>query len=117
MDENNVVEVAEEQEVAQETVSGKKPRKPRRKMTPEEREESARKRAERKAQAESMKPVVYVQFEGAEAVIDDLIEAAKADFRKEKKRAQIIEFKLYVKPEERAAYYVINGAYDGKIEY
>lgn len=114
MDENNVME---EQEIAQETVPGKKPRKPRRKMTAEEKEESARKRAERKAQAENMKPVVYVQYEGAEAVIDDLIEAAIADFRKEKKRSQIIEFKLYVKPEERAAYYVINGAYDGKIEY
>ena len=113
MDENNVME----QEVMEEAAAGKKPRKPRRKMTPEEREAAAVKRAERKAQAESMKPAVYVQFEGAEAVIDDLIEAAVADFRKEKKRAQIIEFKLYVKPEERAAYYVINGAYDGKIEY
>ena len=114
MDENNVME---EQEIMQEPVAGKKPRKPRRKMTDEEKEESARKRAERKAQAENMKPVVYVQYEGAEAVINDLVDAAIADFRKEKKRAQIIEFKLYVKPEERAAYYVINGAYDGKIEY
>ena len=114
MDENNVME---QQEVIEEAVAGKKARKPRRKMTPEEREAAAVKRAERKAQAESMKPAIYVQYEGSEAVIDDLIEAAVADFRKEKKRAQIIEFKLYVKPEERAAYYVINGAYDGKIEY
>ena len=114
MDENNIME---EQEVIQEAVAGKKPRKPRRKMTPEEKEAAALKRAERKAQADSMKPAVYVQYEGAEAVVEDLIEAAKADFRKEKKRAKIIEFKLYVKPEERAAYYVINGAYDGKIEY
>ena len=114
MDENNIMEG---QEIVQEAAPAKKPRKPRRKMTPEEKEEAARKRAERKAQAESMKPAVYVQFEGAEAVIDDLIEAAKADFRKEKKRARIINFKLYVKPDERAAYYVINDAYDGKIEY
>ncbi|MBQ9492988.1 MAG: hypothetical protein IJR54_04550 [Oscillibacter sp.] len=114
MDENNVMEA---QETLQEVVPGKKPRKPRRKMTPEEKEEAARKRAERKAQADSMKPAVYVQYEGAEALIDDLIEAATADFRKEKKRAKIIEFKLYVKPEERAAYYVINGTYDGKVEY
>ena len=114
MDENNIMEG---QEVLQEAPPAKKPRKPRRKMTPEEKEEAARKRAERKAQAESMKPAVYVQFEGAEAVIDDLIEAAKADFRKEKKLARIINFKLYVKPDEHAAYYVINDAYDGKIEY
>ena len=114
MDENNIME---EQEVIQEAVAGKKPRKPRRKMTPEEKEAAALKRAERKAQAENMKPDVYVQLEGAEAVINDLIEAATANFRKEKKRAQILDFKLYIKPEERAAYYVINGAYDGKIEY
>ena len=38
-------------------------------------------------------------------------------FRKEKKRAQIIEFKLYVKPEERAAYYVVNESFDGKISF
>ena len=86
MDENNVME----QEVMEEAVAGKKPRKPRRKMTPEEREAAAVKRAERKAQAESMKPAVYVQYEGSEAVIDDLIEAATADFRKENKRAKKI---------------------------
>lgn len=115
MDENNVME---EQEIVQEAVPAKKPRKPRRKMTPEEKEEAARKRAERKAQAESMKPAVYVQYEGAEVLIDDLIEAATANFRKERKRAKIIDLKLYIKPEERAAYYVINnGNSDGKIEY
>lgn len=114
MDENNFME---EQEITQEVTPGKKQRKPRRKMTPEEKEESARKRAERKAQAENMKPAVYVQFESSEAVVDDLIEAAIANFRKEKKRAQILDFKLYIKPEERAAYYMINGAHGGKIEY
>ena len=50
-------------------------------------------------------------------MINDLIDAAIADFRKEKKRARIIEFRLYVKPAERAAYYVINGDYEGKVEY
>lgn len=115
MDENNIMEGQETMQ--EEPVVEKKPRKPRRKMTPEEKEAAAQKRAERKAQADSMKPSVYVQYEGTEAVIDELIEAATADFRKEKKRAKIIEFKLYVKPEERAAYYVINGAYDGKVEY
>ena len=114
MDETTMMEG---QETMETVTVGKKARKPRRKMTAEEKENAARKRAERKAQAESMKPVIYVQYEGAEALIDDLIEAATADFRKEKKRAQIITFKLYVKPEERAAYYVINDTYDGKVEY
>ena len=107
----------EGQEVTQEAAPEKKPRKPRRKMTEEEKAEAKRKRDERKAQADSMKPEVYVQYEGAEAVINDLVDAAIANFRREKKRAKIIECKLYVKPEERAAYYVINGVHDGKIEY
>ena len=107
----------EGQEIMPEAVPEKKQRKPRRKMTEEEKAEAKRKREERKAQADSMKPEVYVQYEGAEAVINDLVDAAIANFRKEKKRAKIIECKLYVKPEERAAYYVINGAHDGKIEY
>lgn len=114
MDEDNIMEG---QEVVQEAVPAKKPRKPRRKMTEEEKAAAKLKRDERKAMAESMKPEVYVQFEGAEAVINDLIDAAIANFRKEKKRARIVEFKLYVKPEERAAYYVINGTADGKVEY
>ena len=109
--------IMEGQEIMPEAVPEKKQRKPRRKMTEEEKAEAKRKREERKAMAESMKPEVYVQFEGAEAAISDLIDAAIANFRKEKKRARIVEFKLYIKPEERAAYYVINGTADGKVEY
>ena len=114
MDETNVME---EQTVGQETALEKKPRKPRRKMTPEEKAEAAHKRAERQTQAVNMKPEVYVQCDNSEAMVNDLIDAAIADFRKEKKRARIIEFRLYVKPAERAAYYVINGDYEGKVEY
>ena len=46
-----------------------------------------------------------------------LVEAAKADFHKEKKRTLITALKLYVKPEEHMAYYVINGSHEGKIPY
>lgn len=46
-----------------------------------------------------------------------LVEAAKADFHKEKKRTLVTSLKLYVKPEEHMAYYVINGSYEGKVPY
>mgnify|MGYP006922448966 CR=1 FL=1 len=40
-----------------------------------------------KAKADSLKPTVITQFQGTEVEMDALVEAAKADFRQEKKRA------------------------------
>ena len=50
---------------------------------------------------------VYVQFQDKESDAETLIEAAKADFRSIRKRTRIFDMKLYVKPEENAAYYSI----------
>ena len=46
-----------------------------------------------------------------------LAEAAKADFHSVKKRTLVTDLKLYIKPEEQSAYYVINGDYTGKIPF
>lgn len=93
----------------------KKPgRKP---MTAAEKEAAAKVRAEEKAKAENLKPEVIVQFQNVEADVTALIEEAKADFHKTKKRTLVTDMKLYVKPEERAAYYVINGEYTGSVSY
>ena len=43
--------------------------------------------------------------------------APKEDFRTVKKRMRITDMKLYVKPEEHAAYYVINGEFNGKVPF
>lgn len=87
--------------------TGAKPgRKP---MTEKEKAAAAKKRAETKALAQNLKAVVYVQYQESEAEIGALVEAAKADFKAKKKRTPITDLKLYVKPEERAAYYVVNG--------
>ena len=97
--------------------TGAKPgRKP---MTEKEKAAAEKKRAEAKAKALAMKPVVYVQYQESEAEIDALLEAAKADFKAKKKRTPITDLKLYVKPEERAAYYVVNGDENltGRIAY
>ena len=64
-----------------------------------------------------MRPDVYVQFQEAEANINALVDAAREEFKKEKKRTRILSMKLYVKPEERTAYYVINDKSEGKIAY
>ena len=49
--------------------------------------------------------------------VDALTEAAKADFRQVKKRTPITDLKLYIKPEERVAYYVVNEKYNGSVSY
>lgn len=49
--------------------------------------------------------------------LDALVEAAKADFRQAKKRTPVTGLKLYVKPEERMAYYVINEKFNGSVSF
>ena len=89
----------------------------RKPMTPEEKAAAAKARAESKAKADSLKPTGVVQFQGSEVDLDALVEAAKADFRQTKKRTPITDLKLYVKPEERMAYYVVNEKHNGSIAY
>ena len=86
-------------------------------MTAEEKAVAAQARAEIKAKADSLKPTVILQFQGSEVDLDTLVEAAKADFRQEKKRTPITDLKLYVKPEERVAYYVVNEKFNGSVSF
>jgi len=55
-------------------------------------------------------PTVLVQFGGQEVSMDIVIENAKKAFEAEgNKVSSIKEIQIYVKPEEYAAYYVIDG--------
>ena len=85
--------------------------------SPEQKEAAARARAEKKALAEQLKPAFILQYQDREVTLDGLAEAAKAAFKAEKKRTPITELKLYVKPEENAAYYVINDSFSGKLDF
>lgn len=89
----------------------------RKPMTAEEKAAAAKARAEIKAKADNLKPTVIVQFQGSEVDLDTLVEAAKANFRETKKRTPVTDLKLYVKPEERMAYYVVNEKYNGSISF
>ena len=95
-------------------VKKKAGRKP---FTAEEKAAAAKARTESKARADNLKPTVFVQFRDSEVDLDALVEAAKADFRQAKKRTLITNLKLYVKPEERTAYYVVNEKYSGSVAY
>ena len=109
MDKEKTVNTAAEPAVKKK--GGRKP------MTAEEKAAAAKIRADVKAKADSLKPVCIMQFQGSDIDLSDLVDAAKAGFRKEKKRTPIIDLKLYVKPEERTAYYVVNEKHTGSISY
>ena len=98
-----------------ENMTEQKKRPGRKPMTPEEKAAAAETRAAEKAKADSMRPEFIVQYQGGEIALDALAEAAKADFRTTKKRTLITGLKLYVKPEDSMAYYVVNEKYEGKI--
>ena len=82
--------------------------------TPPRRKTGAAQNAAPKAQtANAVAPMVYVQYGEFESDVSALVEAAKADFEQNNAGA-IAELKLYIKPEDGMAYYVINGV-EGKI--
>lgn len=66
-----------------------------------------------KKAAQAVFPEVYVQWDGKEFSCADLVERAKADFRANNAGA-IRSCKIYIKPEDGFAYYVIGGK-EGKI--
>ena len=104
--------------VAEEPAEPKVKRKPGRPpMSAAEKAAALKLRAAEKQKAANLKPELIVQYQSLEVNMAELVEAAKADFRSEKKRTLITDLKLYVKPEERAAYYVINETYNGKVSF
>ena len=62
------------------------------------------------------KPEYYVQFAGKEVDLEELTERAKGVFKAENKRAAVLSCRIYLKPEENAAYYVINDSFFGKFD-
>ncbi len=76
-----------------------------------------KKPAKRETKAAEKKDEVYVQFAGEEFAVQDVMEKAKAAYVAEGHRASAIKsVRLYIKPEERRAYYVINEKAAGSIE-
>lgn len=61
------------------------------------------------------KEVVAVQFAGKEYNVDAVVEAAKADFKANNK-GSLRSINVYIKPEDDAAYYVVNGKVQGKVD-
>lgn len=112
---NEETKVQETETVEEPVVKERKRRGGRKPMTPEEKAASAKRREEEKKKADNLRPEVFIQYQELDKSLNEIIEEAKLEFRKEKKRTRITDMKLYVKPEERMAYYVINENSEGKI--
>ena len=85
----------------------------------EEPKKEAKKAPAKRAAAKDIKTSVVVQFAGKEVTEKELIAAVKKAYTKKgNKVGDIKTIEIYVKPEESAAYYVVNGvgADDYKIE-
>ncbi len=104
--EAKAAEVKEKEKAVVETVKEKKPGRPAKKPA-----------KAAKAAKEEMKPEVVIQFQGNEAVVEEAIEKAKAQYVAEGHRVSSIKtLKIYLKPEEYAAYYVINDKFAGRVD-
>ena len=89
------------------------------KKAEEPKKETAKKAPAKRTTAKDIKTSVVVQFAGKEVTEKDLIAAVKKAYTKKgNKVGDIKTIEIYVKPEESAAYYVVNGigADDYKIE-
>ena len=86
-------------------------------MSAEDKEAAAKLRAEEKEKAANLKPELVIQYQGSDVSMETLVETAEANFHETHKRTLITALKLYVKPEERMAYYVINGDCEGSFPY
>ena len=89
------------------------------KKAEEPKKETAKKAPAKRTTAKDNKTSVVVQFAGKEVTEKDLIAAVKKAYTKKgNKVGDIKTIEIYVKPEESAAYYVVNGigADDYKIE-
>ncbi len=58
----------------------------------------------------------YVQFYGKDLEQADVIKQARAAYKAAGNKAAIRSIDVYVKPEENAVYYVVNGDVTGKFE-
>lgn len=71
----------------------------------------------RTTKKKEVQPEVYIQFSGNESVVDVITKKAKDQFIAEgHKEEDIKSLKIYLKPEDNAAYYVVNEENAGKVD-
>ena len=69
------------------------------------------------AKKAELKPEIFVEYQENAIAQNDLYEKVKADWTESGHRmANVKSLKIYVKPEDNKAYYVINDKYSGDVD-
>ena len=85
---------------------------------PVEKKAPAKKPAAKRTRKAAVKVSVVVQAAGKELTEAEIYERATEDWCKAgNKKADLKELAVYVKPEDSAIYYVVNGSETGKVEF
>ncbi len=75
------------------------------------------KEVEKEIEIKQVMPYICLQYLGGESDINEIVEKAKAIWQENNHSGEkFVSIDLYVKPEDNAAYYVINGMDTGKVE-
>ena len=86
------------------------------KVTKEVKKAAPKTTAKKSAAKKEIKTEVVLQYGEKEVNTKDMIASVKKDWTKQKhKISEIKSIELYVKPEDYAVYYVINGEHTGKV--
>lgn len=110
------VETKAEAKVAEKKAEAKTAEKKAPAKKPAEKKAPAKKPAAKaEAKTEAKKENVVLQFAGKEINMDAIVESVKADFKANNKGC-VRKLDVYVKPEDNAAYYVVNGKTEGKVD-
>ena len=78
--------------------------------------ETKAKKAAKAAEAKVAKVNTFVQFAGMECSVADVEAKALEAFKAQHNGAAVKSMTVYVKPEDHAAYYVVNDEFTGKVE-
>ncbi|MCH5248353.1 MAG: hypothetical protein J1E98_00400 [Lachnospiraceae bacterium] len=74
-------------------------------------------REKKKSKKEELRPEVIIQYAGNAAQVEEIVEQVKKLYVEDGHYlASLKSLQVYVKPEENAAYYVINKKQNGKID-
>lgn len=65
---------------------------------------------------ETMTNHVFIQTNYSEIVADDVIKKALEAYKAEGNKAKVNNINVYIKPEENAAYYVVNDTVAGRVD-
>lgn len=112
---NTIATKEAEVKVAEETAKAEKVTKKATTKKTETKATTAKKTATKKTAEEAATSHVFIQINNCEIVADDVINKALEAYKAEGNKAKAKNINVYVKPEENAAYYVVNDTVAGRV--